>query len=229
MTAEAKAISVPHAETPSSLRMIATLSIVSMISGFLIVSSYLLTKDRIAANERQALEKAVYDVLPGAVTRATFAVEQNGFRRLEADEPGAEKVYAGYDDSGRLVGVAIETRGPGYQDIIRVIYGYSPEKEALVGMKVLYCVDTPGLGDRIREDTFRSNFNGMDVTLKDDKSGLLHAIETVKGGLKTQKWQVDGVSGATISSRAVGNMVNASGEKMLPFIVAHIDDLKAKQ
>ncbi|HIJ73011.1 MAG TPA: FMN-binding protein [Candidatus Hydrogenedentes bacterium] len=240
MNAEAKAVPAGHIEAPSSLRMIATLGLVAMSSGFLIVSVYQLTKERIAHNERRALEKAIFEVLPDAVDRASFAVEENGFRRLEADEPFVETVYAGYGDNGALVGVAIEAKGQGYQDVIRVLYGYSPSKQCLTGMKVLQCTDTPGLGDRIREPEFRANFEGLDVRLTEDGARLLHEIETVKGGGKakagstdgvsqaTPDWRIDGVSGATISSRAVGDMVNASAQRMLPLIVAHLDQLKAK-
>ena len=52
-------------------------------------------------------------------------------------EAGGRYVYAGYDARNRLVGVALEAAGQGFQDTIRFIYGYSPEKQAVVGFVVL--------------------------------------------------------------------------------------------
>ena len=62
---------------------------------------------------------------------------------------GARLVHAGYDETGRLVGLALPARAMGYQDQIHALYGYSPEQEAIVGLRVLESRETPGLGDRI--------------------------------------------------------------------------------
>ena len=46
-------------------------------------------------------------------------------------------------------GSPIEAQGMGYQDVIRVLYGYSFADEAIIGIQVLESQETPGLGDRI--------------------------------------------------------------------------------
>ena len=61
----------------------------------------------------------------------------------------ANLVFAGYDDNDQLVGLAIEAQAMGYQDVIRLIYGYSFEAQAIIGIRVLESRETPGLGDRI--------------------------------------------------------------------------------
>ncbi len=48
---------------------------------------------------------------------------------------------------------------------------------------------------------------------------------TVKHGSKTDPWQIDAISGATISSKAVARMLNDSAQAMLPAINAHLDRL----
>ena len=50
-----------------------------------------------------------------------------------------------------IVGLAVEAQGMGYQDVIRVIYGYSFEQDAIVGIRVLESKETPGLGDKIEK------------------------------------------------------------------------------
>ena len=54
---------------------------------------------------------------------------------LDGVVPGLEAVEAVEDGhaAGALVGVAVEAQGQGYADTIRVLWGYSPERAALVG------------------------------------------------------------------------------------------------
>jgi electron transport complex protein RnfG len=227
-TTEATATANPQVEKPSSLKMVRTLGGVSMLSGLLLFFVYEGTEARIANNKRRALEAAVFTVLPGAESRVTFAVGPDGFTRLDTDDPTAQKVYAGYDAQGKLVGVAIDAAAQGYQDVVRALYGYSPEKQCIIGFTVLESKETPGLGDRIAKDPeFLANFEAMDAQLNDDNTALVHPIETVKAGTKSESWQIDGIAGATISSKAVGRMLGESTEQMLPLIAQHLNELEA--
>lgn len=217
-----------QAPPTSSVVMIVTLASVSLISGLLIVMAYEGTLPRITENKRRAIERAVFEVLPGAVTRTNFAESNGALTPIEGENPDGPTLYVGKDADGKLVGVALEASGQGYQDTIRVLYGYSPERAALIGFTVIESRETPGLGDKIAKDpAFLANFDGLVATMNADKSGLEHPIEAVKHGNKTDPWQIDGVSGATISSVAVGRMLNESAGRMIPPIHAHLDDLKA--
>jgi electron transport complex protein RnfG len=51
-------------------------------------------------------------------------------------------------------------------------------------------------------------------------------VAFAKSGEKNQPWQVEGISGATISSKAVARMLNASAEEAVPVIHAHLDQLQ---
>jgi len=126
-------------------------------------------------------------------------------------------VHAAYDKPGRLLGVALEARGAGYQDVIRVLYGYSFEDEAVVGLNVLESRETPGLGARAASDPdFLSNFDGLDVALTDDGTQLAHAIRVVRHGQKQHGWEIDGIAGATITSQAIARMVGVSAAYWIP-------------
>jgi electron transport complex protein RnfG len=128
-------------------------------------------------------------------------------------------VYAGYDEQQRLVGLAVEAHGMGYQDVIRVLYGYSFAQEAIIGIRVLESKETPGLGDKIETDAdFLENFKRLDVSLSADRSALLHPIEPVKHGRKEHPWQVDGITGATISSVAIAEILSRSTTYWIPRI-----------
>ncbi|MGB5728492.1 MAG: FMN-binding protein, partial [Thiogranum sp.] len=51
-------------------------------------------------------------------------------------------------------------------------------------------------------------------------------IIMVKHATKTEPWQIDAISGATISSRAVARMLNDSAQRMVPKIMADLDRLQ---
>jgi Na+-translocating ferredoxin:NAD+ oxidoreductase subunit G len=227
-TANAPADQAPP-KTPGA-RMLLTLGGISMLAGFLVVLAYQFTAPIIAENQRVAIEKAVFRVVPGATSQRAFLVDDSGARPVNDSEPdnGAERVYAGYDDQGQLKGIALKTEATGYQDVIRILYGYDPACQCITGIKVLKMAETPGLGDRIASDPgFLANFQHLDGALDAAGTALAHAIETVKHGHKTQPWQIDAISGATISSTAVGRMLDKSGQRMFPLIQRYLSAFKA--
>ena len=139
---------------------------------------------------------------------------------------GEGEVHVGRDADGALVGVAVPASGMGYQDQIRVLYGYDPSAERIIGLVVLESRETPGLGDRIETDErFRASFADLDVRLDASGSALRHALELVKSGERRERWQVDGISGATVSSRAVTELVDRSAASALPAIRSKLDGL----
>jgi electron transport complex protein RnfG len=196
--------------------------------GLLIVVVFQLTRPIIARNEAEALQRAIFHVLPAASASVTFVRSEEGWRAVAAGESAAgPRVYAAYDEAQQLVGVAVEARQMGYQDVIRLLYGYSPADEAIVGIRVLESRETPGLGDRIEKDPdFLANFGRLDVALTADRGALAHPIEAVKHGEKAHPWQVDGITGATISSVAVANALARSAGQWVPQILRDLDDFR---
>jgi electron transport complex protein RnfG len=224
-------MSTPEAEvmppsTPAG-HMIRTLMGIAMLSGFLVVLTYQLTKPIIAENQRRAIEAAVFTVIPGAVVRKDFVINEGELTPVSADKPGEGiLVYAGYDSEGELKGVAAKAAAQGYADLIHILYGYDPTCECIRGMKVLKLAETPGLGDKIITDTnFVTNFEALDAKLSSNGETLANEIVTVKHGTKQNPWEIDAISGATISSKAVGKAINQSAKQVLPHLVPNLDKL----
>lgn len=209
-------------------KMVLVMGLVGLISSVLLVGTYQLTLPYIKANRKAALERAIFDVIPGAQSRQTFVVtEQQTLEQVDEAPAGSDRVYAGYDGSGRLVGVAIEGSGQGFQDVLSIIFGYSHECECVVGMKVLETKETPGLGDKIEKDpAFLENLSSLDVRLNDAKTALAHPIELVKKGEGTEPWQLEAISGATISSTAVFRIVDRYAGRLVPIVEQNLDQLK---
>lgn len=218
----------PAAPTVRAWPMLRAMVGIGLVCGLAIVTAYQWSKPIIERNRAEALRKAVFQVLPGAAESVTFRFDEAaGFAPLAGPAAGAELVYAGYDAQGALVGVAIEAAGMGYQDTIRVLYGYAPEKQTIVGFQVLESRETPGLGDKIGFDPeFLANFAALDVALTADLAALAHPLQMVKKGEKSEPWQIDAITGATVSSRAVTEILRGSAATWAPRIAPRVDQLR---
>lgn len=212
----------------SSMKMLQSMVGIGILCALLIVLTFEFTGPRIAKNRAEALEKAVFRVLPGISQKADFQIDENmNFVRPIAEDKEAKMVYAGYDDNNELVGLAIEASGIGFADVIKILYGYDPKAQKVIGFYVLESKETPGLGDKIeKDDNFLENFKALDVSLIDDFSALKNEVITVKKGAKENPWEIDAITGATISSRAIGDILGASTKFWIPLIYNEQEALK---
>jgi electron transport complex protein RnfG len=219
---------IGQVERPSAWKMIRAMVGIGLLCGLFIVTVYQATLPAIQRNKAEALQRAIFQVLPDASSSMTFLLDGDGrFAMLPVEGDDDRLVYAGYDDQRRLVGLAVEASGMGYQDVITVIYGYSFAADAIVGIRVLASKETPGLGDRIETDeAFLENFEELDVTLAQDRSAPANPIQAVKHGKKKHRWEVDGITGATISSVAIADMLRDSTTFWIPRIRARLDDFR---
>ena len=77
-------------------------------------------------------------------------------------------------------------------------------------MEVLESRETPGLGDKIIKDQeFLDNFRDLAIEPE---------VVAVKSGTRKAPNEVDSISGATISSKAVVNIINAGNSQWLDLI-----------
>ncbi len=175
-------------DTP--VRLALTLAFAGLVSGLVLVSVYELTLPRITRNKAEALRRAVFEVVPGA----------DRMEKIDTD------LYGAFDDKG-FVGYAIAGQGAGFQDNISLLYGYDPGRKRVGGMRVLESRETPGLGDKIFKDQdFVGNFRDLAVE---------PPVKVVMTGRKAPN-EVDGITGATISSKAVVRIINETNARHLP-------------
>lgn len=203
---------------------------IGLICAALIAAVYDGTQPRIKHLKALALEEAVFQVVPRMVSKKTYQyVGSTGFTEVTEATTTGDIIYAGYDENGDLVGFAIQASGMGFADVIKVIYGYDPVTGKIVGYKVLENKETPGLGDKIEKDQdFLNNFLALDVSLDESKSALINKLKAVKAGQKQNPWEIDGITGATISSRAIGAIFQQSTENWIPKIAKNIDIFKSQ-
>lgn len=212
--------------TPSGA-MIRTMVLIATVCGLLIVFAFQSTEKAIAANKRIATERAVFKVLPNAVSVREYAATDKGIQAGETVPEGGVKFFAAFDKSGALAGIAAEAAGKGYADLVRILYGYDPKCQCIIGISVVSMRETPGIGDKIITDkAFLKNFVALDVKLNAEMSALAHAVQVVKHDTKQNPWQIDAIAGATVTSKAVGRGINDSAQKLLPKLFPHIGEVK---
>lgn len=185
-----------HEHVPA-YKLIGTLSGFGAIAGLFIVMAFQWAQPRIDRYHAKVLNDAVKEVLGDPVATDSVILK------------GGERVFAGYDANHKLVGYAIVGAEPGFADVITLIFGYDPVQKRLIGMKVLDNKETPGLGDKIvKNQSFVNEFKDVATPLLGVKHGA------GKGG----KNEVDMITGATISSRAVIGIINRKLEKVEPLL-----------
>ncbi len=200
-----------------------------MLCSLLIVFTYQSTYSIIQKNRAEYLEQAIYKVLPGATKRITFKINDNNqFEILKREAQGETVIYAGYNDAGEFVGIALEAQGQGFQDVLKILYGYSPEHQTIIGIAVLESKETPGLGDKIEKDqNFINNFAALDLSLSTDGSAISNPIIPVKNGAKSNPWEIECITGATISSKAIANMLRKNTNLMIPLVFSNLERFKS--
>jgi electron transport complex protein RnfG len=164
-------------------RMIFALTMVGVFSGLTLVFIYKYSIPRIKINMNADTDRAIKELFP----RAAKARKIN------------DTLYKMYDNSGELLGYAFITEGKGYQGIIKMIAGVDSSVRVMEGIEILESQETPGLGAEINNPPFKKQFRGL---------SLSHKIEYVKNEKPDKPYEIQAITGATISSRAVVNILN---------------------
>ncbi|MFH1553121.1 MAG: RnfABCDGE type electron transport complex subunit G [Candidatus Omnitrophota bacterium] len=172
------------------IKMIVALTAVGIISGSTLVLVYNYAMPKIKINVSKETESAIKNIFPEADQIKSFK---------EKD------VYQVLDKSGKLLGYAFVAEGNGYQGLIKLIVGVDSGVSKMQGMEVLESQETPGLGAEIASKDFRAQFEGL---------ALDHPIEYVKNQKPDQPYQIEAITGATISSRAVVTLLNERIEEI---------------
>jgi Na+-translocating ferredoxin:NAD+ oxidoreductase subunit G len=191
------------------------LAIFALVTALLLASTFLGTKDTIAASERLAAQKTLLEIFP-AETHDNDVLEDT--IAIPAAYLGTLGLKAAADlhvvrKAGNIVGFIIPSTAPdGYSGDIRQITGITVDG-TIAAVRVLSHNETPGLGDKmeLRKDPWILSFNGK--SLGDPVQDLW---KVKKDGGTFDQW-----AGATITPRAIVSKVRST----LIFYQEHRDEL----
>jgi Na+-translocating ferredoxin:NAD+ oxidoreductase subunit G len=200
--------------TVQSSRLIATLGVAGALAGLLIVSVHQWTQPRILAHQARAIALAVDEVLQGPERTETLFLWDGALTATPpagVDTVPLDRVWAGYDAAGQRIGFALVGAEAGFQDIIKVMFGYDVATGRVMGMRILESKETPGLGDKIFKDM---------VFVAQFRTAQLPMVPTKPGTGTGDPREVDTITGATISARTVIEIINNRVARMRPLLEA---------
>ncbi len=106
-----------------------------------------------------------------------------------------------YSEDGQVIGYAFPAEGPGLWGGIETYVGISQDYSTILGLAIIAQNETPGLGGRIGEEEFLSQFRNLDVSSAVEGGYVIY--RPAAGG------NVDAVAGATLTSKSVSTFLNA--------------------
>lgn len=174
-------------ERKDILRYALILFLITAVVAGLLAGVNLLTKDTIAQNDAAAEQDALREVMPDAVS----------FDALDAASYGVDAVYSALGPDGSTMGYCVKVSQNGYGGAIQAVVGVDTAGH-VTGISILSHAETPGLGANIEKDSFRQQYIGQGT------------VNVVKAGAK--EGEINAVSGATISSKALTSGVNKAVE-----------------
>ena len=179
------------------------LTLITVIAGFLLGYVYDITKEPIEQSALKAKQEAYKTVFSDATEFAELdgfdsdvvssTIQSKGFEYNTIDEALLAK-----SSSGEALGyVFTVSSNEGYGGLITLSMGVKNDG-TLNGIEFLTLSETAGLGMNADTDEFKSQFKGMNVS----------QVSYTKTG-KQNDYEIDAISGATITTSAVTNAVNA--------------------
>ncbi len=181
------------------------LAVITLVAGVALSGVYSMTRQTIADQEEATKAASYVAVVPDAVT---FEHDENADAAIAAlngqvygtkyGKAYVNELYVGKDAAGNTVGYALSvTSGDGYDGNVSLSLGLDPSGKVL-GIAFTELTETPGMGMLADEPAFKDQFADREVTQ------FVHN----KGGV-TGDNVIDAISGASTTSGAVVNAVNA--------------------
>ncbi len=173
------------AKITSSLKnMVIVLFVIAFVSGISLAYVQKITREPIVKAKQQKQIDAIAIVVPAFDNNPLESAKEVA----SPEYSGSMMVYTA-TKQGDTVGYAIlSSTNSGFGGEVQVMVGFNPDG-TIYNTAVVSHQETPGLGDKMTSDKFRSQFQGFDCNTK-------------KARVKKDGGDIDALTAATISSRA---------------------------
>jgi electron transport complex protein RnfG len=185
------------------LKDAAMLTIITLVAGLFLGFIYEITKTPIAHQNELIKQNAYKAVFEDAeefkkdeaidLSKAPEVLAQAGYEQESIDE-----AVAALDAAGNVLGYVLSvTTSEGYGGDITLSLGIRMDG-TVNGYEILSIHETAGLGMKAKEDAFKSQYSNKKV----------ESFQYTKTGASAEN-EIDAISGATITTNAITNGVNA--------------------
>lgn len=187
----------------STMKNVITLTIITVVAGFLLGFVYDITKEPIARMEEKTKQEAYLAVFPSAASFGQSNADCDSFGAVleSAGVIGVSvnEVLDALDSSSNRLGYVVTTTShEGYGGDIQISVGIDANG-CVLGVSILSISETAGLGMKAKNADFLNQF----------KNKTVDQFTYTKSGA-TQDSEIDAISGATITTKAFTNAVNAA-------------------
>lgn len=172
------------------IKISVTLTLICLICAFLLALVYNAAEEKIEANQRKAIQESINKLAPEATTQKKIKIDNRPFWKLYQKD--------------NLIGYAVIASGQGYGGQIRIMVVTDSDLEKIKGIEIIESSETPGLGSKIQENNFKNQFRNLTV---------LKPIKYTKEK-PTMPNEIQAITGATISSKAVVKILNKEVEEL---------------
>ncbi len=139
----------------------------------------------------------VFNILPKDTSASN--IDKTFKDNVKEEEYKGKKLYV-LEQNGETQAYAVPIDGPGLWGSITGYVGISKDMKKIVGIEFISQSETPGLGGRITEDSYKEQYRNLDISNPVD--GKIVINKPANGG------NIDAISGATQTSTFVVNMIN---------------------
>lgn len=162
------------------------LAAICLIVSLALSSTNAVTEKKIEKINAKNTEKAMSRVL-----------EAKSYTEKTLQKDGSEITYYAAADDGEVKGYIFITGANGYGGEVRVMTAVLTDNSVKAVEILDVSNETPGLGQNAKNEKFYTQF-----------SGLSGEITVVKSGANSENGEINAITGATITSRAVTASVN---------------------
>lgn len=192
----------------SMIQDAAALFLITLVAGLCLGFVYQITKEPILRAEAAAKQRAYEKVFPDAQFQENPEINAK-VEASQLDGMEVSEVMEARDGNDAVAGYVMTIiSSEGYGGDIKLSLGMKADG-TITGMEILSMSETAGLGAKCTEDGFKSQFSGIRA----------NEIIYSKTG-KSEENQIDAISGATITTKAVTNAVNGGIDFMRDNVLA---------
>ena len=185
--------------------------ILALLFGAALASVKIVLEPMIVANKVNEIRQKLPEIILGAEAAQQMAkvdqqlvIETRSVQVEKKAQNIAYRVYEARNPDQTLKGWVVKTGGQGYADKIELLLGLGPLAERITGIFILDQKETPGLGSQIIAQKWRNQFINKNTG---------ESLIPVKDGADAAN-EIDAITGATISSRSVCDIINAAASDL---------------
>ncbi len=167
-----------------------------------------ITIERIELNEQLSDQLSflyVLDKLPE--DKSAGNVNELYETHVKEIEIKGRRLFEGYSEEGELIAYIVPISGGAVWGELRGLVSLSTDFEEVLGIEFLSHNETPGLGARIDEESFKEQFRGIEIDPDESEEFLVYRPDP--------DGQVDAISGATGTSNAVRDIFNNNMQEFM--------------